>query len=169
MSMIQVLNSKERNEAFLKFLLFFVITAALLITAVFFNFRLPLKENRKMQERLTIQGEREMKQQLFVQHMGKAMLWLDSLEKNPLNKDRIEMELTSNVTSMSSLQLKDGSIFASFNDAVVKNMLELKQQKLQMIKMVDKVNSVTDLERDLRNCRADLEQRTRDLDLMQRR
>lgn len=168
MSMMQVLNSKERNAAFLKFLLFFVITAILLITAVFFNFRLPLKENRKMQERLTIQGEREMKQQLFVQHMSQAMLLLDSLEKNPQNKDRIEIELNGKVSNLSDLKAKDG-IFANLNEGVIKNILEVKQQKLQMIKMVDKVNSVVDLERDLRNCRADLEQRTRDLDLMQRR
>ena len=42
---MDILNKKERTSAFLLFLLMFIITTGVLFFAVFFNYRLPLKEN----------------------------------------------------------------------------------------------------------------------------
>lgn len=169
MSMLQVLNSKERNEAFLKFLLFFLVTTGLLVLGVFFNYKLPLKENKKLLEQLTIQGQLEMKQQLFVQHMAQAMALLDSMDKAPANKDRIVIELDGKFRNMDDLKSTKGSIYASFNEAVIKNLMDLKQQKLMLLKLADKTKYLADLEQKLRIFQADLEQRTRDIDLLRSR
>lgn len=167
--MLQVLNSKERNEAFLKFLLFFLVTTGLLVLGVFFNYKLPLKENKKLLEQLTIQGQLEMKQQLFVQHMAQAMALLDSMDKAPANKDRIVIELDGKFRNMDDLKSTKGSIYASFNEAVIKNLMDLKQQKLMLLKLADKTKYLADLEQKLRIFQADLEQRTRDIDLLRSR
>mgnify|MGYP006203762327 CR=1 FL=1 len=42
---MDILNKKERFNAFMLFLLMFFITTGVLIAAIFFNFKLPLKEN----------------------------------------------------------------------------------------------------------------------------
>ena len=42
---MEVLNKRQRNNAYLFFVLFFLITVAILITAVFFNAYFPFKEN----------------------------------------------------------------------------------------------------------------------------
>ena len=38
-------NAKERNIAFIKYILLFIVTTGLIILAVFFGYRLPIKEN----------------------------------------------------------------------------------------------------------------------------
>ena len=49
---MKALNAKERNRAFLKFLLFFVFTLVLVVTAIYFDFKLPLKENSYLQKQI---------------------------------------------------------------------------------------------------------------------
>ena len=41
-------NIKERRNSFLKFLLLFLITSATIVTAIFFTFKVPIKENNTL-------------------------------------------------------------------------------------------------------------------------
>jgi len=51
--MPSVLNHKERNRAFLKFLFFFIISVWLIVGAIYFDMRIPYKENDVLREQVT--------------------------------------------------------------------------------------------------------------------
>ena len=45
------LNTSERSSAFWKFFLFFILSVIMVTSAVYFNFRLPHKENELLKEK----------------------------------------------------------------------------------------------------------------------
>ena len=49
---MEALNKKERNDAYASFLVFFLLTAALLLLAVFFAYQVPFKENERLRKQL---------------------------------------------------------------------------------------------------------------------
>ena len=63
--MLQILNSTERNQAFLKFLLFFLITVSLIVWAVYFNVNMPRKENVILKSEVNATRQQESNQMLF--------------------------------------------------------------------------------------------------------
>ncbi|WP_449399646.1 type VI secretion system TssO [Chryseobacterium wanjuense] len=61
---MEVLNKRERSKAFSLFILFFIITVAVLVTAILFNAYFPFKENsllksenEKMKKEMDIQDK----------------------------------------------------------------------------------------------------------------
>ena len=58
---MEVLNHKQRNRAYWLFVLFFVITVAVLVSAIFFNAYFPFKENSLLKkENIKMQKEMEI-------------------------------------------------------------------------------------------------------------
>ena len=106
MSMQQVLNNQERNQAFLKFLLFFLITIVLVIAAVYFNVRLPVVENKELQKQMTVYNQQDMSQEVFVKNMDEAVVYLDSLDKDPKNQEQIVMQLGAKIENLNKKKQK---------------------------------------------------------------
>ena len=76
---MEVLNKKQRSRAYWFFVLFFVITVALLITAVFFNTYFPFKENSLLKkENAKIHKEMET-QDKFSFQLEKVKSAVDSI------------------------------------------------------------------------------------------
>src|SRR5258708_12009399 len=123
--MQQVLNSKERNEAFLKFLVFFVVTLILVILAIYFNFRLPVRENRMLQDEIETQRQQDMNQMKFVAKMQEAVVLLDSLGKGGPNADQINLQLNGKLAEMPGQQQKDNNLFGNREKAIVEKFSDL--------------------------------------------
>ena len=49
--MLQPLNAREHNQAFLKFLFFLILTLIMVVSAVYINFEIPNKELSILRER----------------------------------------------------------------------------------------------------------------------
>ena len=80
---MDILNKKERYSAFLLFLLMFSVTTGVLIFALFFDFRLPLKENEVLKsENEKIIGEFNF-QKVFTERVEYISKLVDSLDKTP--------------------------------------------------------------------------------------
>lgn len=76
---MEVLNKKQRSRAYWFFVLFFVITVAMLITAVFFNTYFPFKENSLLKkENAKIHKEMET-QDKFSFQLEKVKSAVDSI------------------------------------------------------------------------------------------
>jgi len=76
---MEVLNKKERSRAFSFFILFFVITVAVLLIAVFFNAYFPFKENSLLKtENARMKKEME-KQDEFSFQLEKVKAAVDSI------------------------------------------------------------------------------------------
>ena len=135
MSMQQVLNNQERNQAFLKFLLFFLITIVLVIAAVYFNVRLPVVENKELQKQMTVYNQQDMSQEVFVKNMDEAVVYLDSLDKDPKNQEQIVMQLGAKIENLNKLQQKGNSPYARMNAMITYRLTEMKNQKMQLNKL----------------------------------
>src|ERR1700754_2726433 len=91
--MSQILNLNERNQAFLKFLLFFLATILLVILAVYFDFRFPTRENKLFSEEIEVQRQVDLNQEKFVATLQDASALLDSLDKQGVNAVQVNLQL----------------------------------------------------------------------------
>lgn len=151
--MQQVLNSQERNQAFLKFLLFFVITVALIIGAVFFNYKLPLRENRMLQSEVEVQRVQDANQQKFVTRMEEAIVLLDSMEKKGANFQQIDLQLGSKMGELATLQQKDITAYGKMNKVIVDRLQQLKDNKKSMLEANINTGKLANLQSELDKCK----------------
>src|SRR5882762_10373828 len=105
--MQQVLNSKERSQAFWKFFLFFLLTVLLVVTAVYFDFKLPFKQNRVLQDEVDLQRQQDRDEAKFVVKMQETIVLLDSLDKTGTSADQINLQLSGKLNEMVVLEQKD--------------------------------------------------------------
>src|ERR1700733_10967550 len=108
--MQQILNSQERTQAFVKFLVFFLVTVALVMLAVFFNYHLPSRENKMLQDEVDVQRQQDANQQKFVNRMQEAIVLLDSLEVSNTNLEQINLQLNGKIGELAVLQQKDNTL-----------------------------------------------------------
>lgn len=168
MSIQKILNSQERTQAFLKFLLFFFITITLVVIAVFFNFRLPLKDNKSLRDRIAIQRQEEMSQEKFAENMDKALLYLDSLDRDKKNTESIDILLKGKIADLSILQQKTYTPYGRMNKIIVEKLIELKNQKLQLFKLTDKASAMTEIEQKLQYAETQLAEKQKEIDAMRK-
>jgi Type VI secretion system, TssO len=97
---MDILNRKERNAAFLLFLLMFVVTTSVLVFALFFDFRLPLKEN----EVLKSENDRIIKnfnyQKEFSEKYQGICKLIDSLDKTPEQFPYLEQTISAELVDL---------------------------------------------------------------------
>src|SRR5882757_10755206 len=166
--MQQVLNSKERNEAFLKFLLFFVVTLILVILAIYFNFRLPVRENKMLQDEIETQRQQDMNQTKFVAKMQEAVILLDSLGKGGPGTEQINLQLNGKLAELSGLQLKDNNIYGKMDKAIVEKFSDLQSLKRRLQTLQEKEDQISRMEAELNNTKTQLIQAQSDLDAYRR-
>jgi len=150
--MQQVLNSQERNQAFLKFLLFFLVTIVLIVTAVFFNFRLPTRELKILQSEADVQRTQEVNQQKFVGRMQEAILLLDSLDKKGVNFEQISLQVNSKMQELAVLQQKDNTIYGQMDKMIIDKLTDLQQAKRALLEAKDNTSKLSVAQTDLDKC-----------------
>ncbi len=150
--MQQVLNSQERNQAFLKFLLFFLVTVALVIIAVFFNFHLPAREMKMLQSEVDVQRTQDVNQQKFVSRMQEAVVLIDSMDKKGVNFGQIDLLVNSKLQELSVLQQKDNTIYGQMDKMIIDKLTDLQQAKRTLQDAGDNVNKLATAQSDLKAC-----------------
>jgi len=132
---MDILNKKERLSAFLLFLLMFVITTAVLIAALFYNFKLPLKENELLKKENDKITEQFAFQKQFSEKVEEITTMVDSLDKAPESFQFIEqkinfelVELNEKIPADTDQELKvyDNTIL------IIKNLVNAKKALLQV-------------------------------------
>jgi Type VI secretion system, TssO len=166
--MSQVLNAKDRNQAFLKFLLFFLATIILAIFAVYFDFRLPVRENKMLQDEINEQRQIDLNQEKFVSTMQEASVLIDSMDKAGPNLAQINLQLNQKLIDLNGLQLKDNSLSGKMDAAIVDKFLSLQQAKTKLQSLSEKENKISSMEADLNETKAQLQQAQIDLDAYRR-
>lgn len=161
--MQQILNSQDRNQAFLKFLLFFIITVILVITAIYFNYRVPVKDNKYLQNELEVQRMQDANQAKFVAKMEEAVDLLDSLDKPGTNIDLTAGLINSIITDMNKMTPAGSkTIYSRMDKAIWSQFDELRRTKVELLKGKGNADQITKLESNLRNCNSDNAQLQRD-------
>ena len=102
-------NSSERRNAFIRFILFYVITTALIVTAVFFGLQVPFKENRQLQSQLeVVHRERNFERKLY-DLISNTRRMLDTVNKAGTNTAVVEGRIIENIKTMDAMINKDST------------------------------------------------------------
>jgi hypothetical protein len=162
--MQQALNAKERNQAFLKFLLFFLLTIVLVVTAIYFDFRLPLKENSYLQKEIDQQRQIDRNQESFVNTMQETVVLLDSLDKPGTDRIQIGLKLDQKLSELEGLRQKDFSIYGKMDEAIYDKFWKLYQAKMKLQKLDEDENTINKMTSELNDTKAKLEEAQASLD-----
>jgi hypothetical protein len=156
--MSHVINSNERNHAFLKFMFFFIITVVLILSAAYVNFEaLPETRLNLLEQKLAVQRAEGQAQQQFVTQMEAARNLLDSLDKGGKNQTQIDLSLVGKLTNMENLRQRDSSLNGKYNAVILDSFLELQRLKKEMDKMRELALKARDMEARLNECEATLD------------
>ncbi|HKH60765.1 MAG TPA: type VI secretion system TssO [Flavitalea sp.] len=131
--MPNVINAYERNQAFIKFMAFFLLTIISIVCAVYVDFRgLPQKRQKLLDEQFANQRSESQVQQQFVLQMEKAKILLDSLEKSGKDRLKVEAALAGKLNDMQNIKLIDTSLNGKLNNTILESFLELQQLKKEL-------------------------------------
>lgn len=157
-------NSKERRTAFLKFLALFVVTMLTIVSAVYFNYKIPNKENALLKNQVKL-VEKEMEfQSKFNKEMTEIKSMLDSLDV-PGQNISYQNSLISNrlVDLQKTIPTKDSTINYDMYSNIVKMYVELQDTKGELLSLDDAKNTIEEYKVALDRCQRDLKQTERDL------
>src|SRR5690606_16554542 len=93
-------NYKERNVAFLKFILLFTITCSLIVMAVFFGTRLPLEENGYLRDKMKNMESKAHDERKFASRMEGVKSMLDSMDLPNVNVDYLQQLISAELADI---------------------------------------------------------------------
>lgn len=151
-----VINAKERKQAFWKFLLFFLLSVAIILIAVYFDTLVPTKENRMMREQLAKFKIQEAAQDRFTNSMNEAKVMIDSLRKPGANQAYLNSQIMAKIRELTALQYKDSSMYSRLNTSVI----DVFQRYQEATNQVTKLGTLPE---DYQKLKLDYDQAQRDL------
>ena len=123
------LNAQERQKSFSRFLLFFVLTIAIIITAVFFGIKIPYAENEKLQEQLaTIDKENHFRND-FTSAMSEAQSLLDTVNMDPQKSGLLDGRVTQKIQEMDAMLSKNEVTSKNLYSQVIKSLNSMQSDK----------------------------------------
>jgi hypothetical protein len=155
--MAHLVNSKERDTAFWKFLGFFLFSTLLVVSAVYFDTRIPARDNAIMRDQISAYKTQALAQEKFVRSMDEAKGLIDSLARPGSNTVYLNQQVAAKIRELAQLQYKDSSMYSRLN----KNVLDV---FLRYQDATNKSVSIGDMPRQLEEYRSKYEQAQRDLD-----
>jgi hypothetical protein len=147
------LNQSERRKAFLSFLLFFLITIAVVLIAVFSSIRVPIAENEQLRKDRDLAENEMLFLQSFENKMQETMNLLDSFELIK-NEYKAEADIKKNLGQMTAM-ISDSISVNSICNRILDNLTDLHAAKKQL--------------RDVSNQTAVLEEKNHEIERLQAR
>jgi hypothetical protein len=162
--MEQVLNAKIRNQAFARFMIFFLISTSMVVLAVYFDFRVPVKENNILRAQVDNYENELYQQKAFVELSASTINNIDSLNKqgefNPLLSRLVEKQLDT----LRTYQYSGKVLFAATNEITFNVLFEHFKLKTKSIQLQDSANRVAILQKELVDTKGKLEDLQKNLD-----
>ncbi len=163
------LNAAERKKTFINFLIFFIVTAIVMVTTIFFSIQVPLKQNEQLRSRLAEAQNQQFFSATFTNKMLETLKLLDSVNMNEmqLQTGRFDAAITANVTDMHAMALRDSATDRNFYQGIATSLAYLQDAKrhlrdasgkdnslLEQSKKIDDLTKqLTQANIDLQNCR----------------
>jgi len=157
-------NTKERRSAFLKYLALFVVTMLAILFAVYFNFKVPSKENELLKNKVKAVEKEKVFQNKFSEKMTVIKNMLDSLDvpgqnvtyQNSLISDKL-VDLQKFIPS------KDSTYVYDMYSSIVDLYSELQAINGELRSLNSAKSTIEEYKDALDRCRSDLKQTERDL------
>lgn len=166
--MAHVLNRQERNQAFWKFLFFFLLSTAMIVGAVYFDVRIPSKDNEILREQVFRYKNQQVAQEKFVKSMDDARQLIDSLNKPGANAAYLNLQVNAKIRELADLQYKDSSMYSRLNKNVHDVFLRYLDATNKSVSMGDLPDQLQDYKARYEQSQRDLEEARRDLDILRK-
>ena len=166
--MAHLVNSKERDIAFWKFLGFFLLSTLMVVGAIYFNTRIPVKDNEMMRQQISSFRTQSMAQEKFVRNMDEAKNLIDSLNRPGANIVYINQLIAARIRELAQLQYKDSSMFSRLNKNVLDVFLRYQEATNKTVSMGDMPRQLEDYKSRYEQSQRDLDNARRDLDVLRR-
>ena len=144
---MDILNKKERFSAFALFMLMFSISTGVLIFALYFNFKLPLKENEVLKlenDKMISQANYQKK---FSNEFGEIRKLIDSLQKTPEKFVYIENTITKKLGDLDK-EMPDDTLSTKLYGRIIVNMQDLMIAKKALLENNDSSAKILELTND---------------------
>lgn len=126
------LNRTERNKAFFRFLLFFLVTITLIVTVVFFSIRVPFRENEEMRKTMfAMQRERAFSDS-FAVAMRATVNELNKYESNELTVSAVRGQVENKINRMAALLKSVPNADNSIYTLMIDKMRDLNSAKMKL-------------------------------------
>lgn len=160
------LNSKQRINTFLIFLLLFLVTTSIIVLAVFFDFKVPQRENEMFRERNQQILTKENQVRAFAEQMEDVKSLIDSMTMPGINSDYMERLVSSELADMQGLLPPEDSTFRRrMYSNIIQTYLELKNAKSSLIQLSDVKGELDEYDELVSQYKTELDQAKRDLDI----
>ncbi len=123
------INAQERKKTFQRFLLFFILTIAIIMTTIFVSIRIPYKENAKLQEQLAIVEKENQFRNDFARAMGETQNLLDTVNQNTVASGLIDGRITQKIQEMDALLNKNEVNSKVLYTQIIKSMNNTQSDK----------------------------------------
>jgi hypothetical protein len=155
--MAPALNSKERNKAFWKFVLFFSISVVVICMAVFVNFIVPSKENKILKEKAGKFQAHASSEEKFSANLLEVDKLLDSLNSPGVNEVYITQLINSKINEMTKANHDDKEAAGKADQIILDVLLKYSLTKSKLSKLSNASQELESYKRDLQACRLELE------------
>lgn len=157
-------NSKERQTAFLKYLLLFLVTVLTIVFAIYFNYKVPNKENDLLKTQIkSVEKEMEF-QNNFSDEMRAVKSMIDSLDIPGQNISYQNSLVSAKLVELQkTIPSKDSTYRYDMYTNIVNIYVELQDTKGELRSLNDAKSTIDEYKEALDRCRADLKQTERDL------
>lgn len=122
-------NAQERKKTYRRFLLFFILTMAVMFTAMFFGIRVPYKENSKLQEQLTMAENENKFRENFARTMTETQNLLDSVNQNPATAGLVDGRITQKIQEMDAMLNKNETGSKTLYSQIIRSMNNTQSDK----------------------------------------
>jgi hypothetical protein len=139
-------NSAERSKVFARFIIFYVISIAVLVVAVYFGIRVPLKQNKQLQAQLDVAQQESDFDRRFFNLMRETKRLLDTVNISGPQADMIEGRISQKIQEMDAMINKDSIQGKRIYSQVALLLNDAKNDK-KMIRSGDKQKVVEDFEK----------------------
>jgi hypothetical protein len=162
------LNTAERSSAFWKFLFFFFIAVFMIVTAVYFNFKLPFKENEILKEKAEKMRLQSMAQEKFTANILEAKALIDSMGKPGVNVKFISNQVSDKLSELTNIRIADNSIQGGLDKAIIGIVFDYNKIKSEATNLGDSQSQIAELTSKNDQLMRENDQLRRDLNLYQR-
>ncbi|MFD2919150.1 type VI secretion system TssO [Terrimonas rubra] len=135
-------NSQERNKAFGRFIIFYVLTTVLIILAVYFGLQVPFKQNKQLQAQIEVlQGEKDFSQR-FSSLLAQTKSLLDTVNSSGARIDLVEGQIAQKIQEMDAMLAKDSTANKALYQQILQTLTDIKNDK-KTIRSEDKNQLLT--------------------------
>jgi len=165
---VKPINSKDRNKAIFQFTILLLITICIVIMAVFFDHKVPLKENAYLRSKMKNTEYLVSMENDFALKMERIKSLIDSMDAPGVNSDYISQLISTRLAEMQTTMPPDSTFRRMMYNNIIQSYLELKNAKAALIQLNDVQTELDEYSQLIEQYKTDLAQSQRDLDLCRR-